>query len=189
MSKFDLSGETAGLIVIDLQEKLCAAMDRDQLARCARNVLVLLEAARQFEIPTLVSEQYPRGLGSTLPAVREALERIHPAPPTFEKVAFSCCGVPSFEKAVAHSHREKWILVGAECHVCVFQTARDLIARGCAVHVVADAVLSRSEMNWRLGLNLMSEMGAIVSNTETILFDLLKRAEGDHWKALSTLIK
>ncbi|HKE14448.1 MAG TPA: isochorismatase family protein [Kofleriaceae bacterium] len=189
-SEIALAADRAALLVVDVQDRLAAAMPPDDMARLTRNVGILVEAARRFSIPVVVSQQYPRGLGATIPGVEQALaglapERLH----RFDKVEFSACAAPGFA-AVEQSldGRDQWIVTGMECHICVYQTARALRGGGAAVHVVRDAVVSRTAENRATGLTLIERTGAVVTSTETVIFDLLQRAGSDDFKALSRLI-
>lgn len=180
-----LSTDRAALLVIDIQERLLAAMPDEVAPGVVRNVKILIEAAGRMGLPVVVSQQYPQGLGPTVAALEAAL------PPTahrFDKVEFSACTGAAQLRTGALAGRDQWIVTGMEAHVCVYQTVRDLVA-GSAVHVVADAVCSRSKQNWRAGLDLMERLGAIKTTTEICVFDLLGRAGTDHFKALSKAIK
>lgn len=171
------------LLVVDVQERLSTAMPADTLAGVVRNTVVLIETAREFSLPVLVSEQYPRGLGSTLPAVLAAL----PADSRpVEKLSFSCCGEPAFGPLLA---QYDVILCGMETHVCVLQTALDLLEQGRRVFVAADAVCSRSAANCQLGLDLMQQAGAVIGSAEIFAFGLLRAAGSDRFKRISKLVK
>lgn len=188
-----VSPRRAVLLVIDVQERLALAMPPEVRDRLERNVVVLVEAARRFAIPVMVTEQYPKGLGRTVPLVAAALDAegggaVH----RFDKLEFSACNDAAFAPlaaGLAAAGRDQWVVTGMECHVCVWQTVRGLRGRGAAVHVVADAVSSRTKANWRLGLELARRAGAEVTSTETVVFDLLGRAGTDDFKVLSKLIK
>ena len=189
LADLSLSPRRAVLLVVDIQERLLAAMPelvRDELVR---NTLTLLEAARRFALPVVVSEQYPRGLGPTTPRIAEAV----PADAhRFEKLEFSACANQAFAglaPGLAAAGRDQWIVVGMETHVCVWQSVRGLVGRDAAVHVVSDAVSSRTRENWQIGLDLARRAGAAVTSTETVVFDLLGKAGSDDFKALSKLIK
>jgi len=175
--------ERAALLVIDIQDRLAQAMIPEVRDRVERNVVILLEAARRFALPVVVSEQYPQGLGATTPRVLAALEAVPHQ--KVEKIEFSACAAPGFPVI----EREQWIVAGMETHVCVWQTVRDLKRRGAEVHVMSDAVCSRTEANKQIGLDLATRAGALVSSTEVVVFDLLHWASGDDFKALSKLIK
>jgi nicotinamidase-related amidase len=183
----------AALLIIDVQTKLCAAMQPAAVAACQRNLLVLVELARRLRLPLVVSEQYPKGLGPTVPELAAALEAAGPqgsAPIRFEKTAFACTEQEGFEAIRERVARPQWIVAGMESHVCVWQTVRGLLAApGTSVHVAADAVLSRDPANRQVGLELMARAGAVLSSTETVAFDTLVRAGGEDWKAISRLVR
>jgi nicotinamidase-related amidase len=185
-----LSPRRAALLVVDVQERLLVAMPASAADRMVRNTLVLLEAARRLRMPVVLTEQYPKGLGPTAAALGPALAAIDPELlHRFDKLDFSAAATPQFSELAPKLGRDQWLLVGMETHVCVLQTARGLRQRGAAVHVVSDAVCSRSKSNFRVGLDQMSAMGAILSSMETAVFDLLGRAGGDDFKALSAMLR
>jgi nicotinamidase-related amidase len=179
----------AALLIVDFQERLAAAMAPGEIAATERNILLLLEMARRLHLPVVVSEQYPRGLGPTVPALRAALEEPGLALEKVEKLEFGCADSPEFVEIQRRLGRDQWIVCGMEAHVCVYQTARGLVATGARVHVPADAVVSRAPTNARIGLELCSRAGAIVTCTETVVFDALRRAGSDEFRALSRLLK
>jgi nicotinamidase-related amidase len=148
----------------------------------------LLAAAARFTMPVAVSQQYPAGLGPTVPVIAEAVARLSPPALYFDKTAFSLSGEPLFERFL-DGGTNTLIATGMETHVCVFQTVRALCERGFSVHVPVDAVASRTEANRRVGLDLCARAGAVVTSTETLIFDLLERAGTDDFKALSKLVK
>lgn len=183
MGKYKLNREDAVLVIIDLQERLMKAMkDRE---RVYKNTNLLLSTVKEFNIPVVLSEQYPRGLGPTVAAIKENLPEGYIY---LEKQSFSLCGAGMFE-ILAKLQKKSVIVCGSETHVCVFQTVRDLVEAGYDVHLVRDAVCSRFEENYNNSLALMSELGAVVTNTETVVFDLLESAGTPQFKAISPLIK
>lgn len=180
----------AVLLIVDYQERLCAAMPGEIHAQGQRNVRILIDMARRLGVPVVVSQQYPKGLGPTIQAIEEALAQageVH----RFDKVEFSVCQAPEFANVtqVLGKERDQWIVTGMETHVCVYQSVRALVEEGASVHVPCDAVLSRTKANWRVGLGLIERAGGIITSTETVVFDALGRAGGDDFKALSQLIK
>lgn len=179
----------AALLVVDIQERLAVAMPPEDLWVCERNVGILLEMARRLGIPIVVSEQYPKGLGPTVKGVADAIaqagEKVH----RFEKVEFGCAEAPAFEPIWRELRRDQWIVCGMEAHVCVYQTARGLLERGATVQVPRDAVTSRTAENRQVGLALIERAGGVVTATETVVFDALRRAGTEDFKALSKLIK
>jgi nicotinamidase-related amidase len=181
-----LAREQSALVVIDVQERLFPAMDSDHREEVMRNLKVLAAAAQRLELPTLATEQYPKGLGHTLPEMKAALPAgLEP----IEKVAFSCWAVESFRSRLAASGKRQILLGGIEAHVCVLMSALDLLAAGYAVHVVADAVTSRTQANWRLAMDYLRQAGAVVTTTETALFQLLGQADSDAFRELARLIR
>jgi nicotinamidase-related amidase len=178
------------LLIVDAQERLLAAMPEGVSVKVVRNTRILVETAREFDLPVLVSEQYPKGLGPTCAEIVSAL----PAETTpIAKLAFSCCSEPAFGPflGVADAKYANYsvILGGAETHVCVLQTALDLLAQGRRVYVAADATCSRTKLNWRLGLDLMHQAGAIIGSTEIFAFGLLGGAGTEQFKRISGLVK
>ena len=189
MNPLALSPTDTGLILVDIQERLASSMPEAPLEKTLRNWAALAEIGARLHLPVAVSEQYPKGLGHTLPLLREVLGKTTPPPRFVDKLDFDGMRVPLFEQLVMSSGRRSWIVAGMETHVCVFQTVRGLRERGFHVHVITDAVLSRKKQDWRIGLSLMGQAGAVLTSTEAALFDLIGRAEGDHFKALSKLIR
>ena len=169
--------------MVDVQERLAAVMDQREkvLDNCRR----LIEGAQILDVPIAVTEQYPKGLGPTEEELRGALLSCEP----FEKITFSCCGEPSFTSALESLGRRTIILAGMETHVCVLQTALDLLRGGYGVHLVRDAVCSREKENWITGLEMMRDAGAVVTSTETVLFQLLVKAGTGEFKAVSKLVR
>lgn len=183
-----LSRTRAALLVIDIQDRLLPSMPESTATDMLRNARILIEAASQLGVPIVATQQYPRGLGPTTRPIEEALAEarlVH----RFDKLEFSAAAAPPFAQLAPALGRDQWIVCGMETHVCVYQTARDLVARGWDVHVCADAVCSRTGLNWELGLGLMKRAGAILTSTEASVFDLLHRAGSDEFRALSKLIK
>jgi nicotinamidase-related amidase len=183
-----LSRRRAALIVVDIQDRLLPAMPEAALADVMRNAQILIAAAAELGLPIVVSQQYPRGLGATARSIEDALARA-PAVHRFDKLEFSAAAAPAFAPLALGLGRDQWIVCGMESHVCVYQTARDLVARGWAVHVCADAVCSRTAANRELGLGLIARAGGIPTSTEASVFDLLGRAGSDEFRALSRVIK
>lgn len=175
------------LLVVDVQERLAAAMPGPTMDRLVANASILLDAARLLGVRVMASEQYPKGLGPMVAAIGAKLSIVGAAP--IEKLHFDACSEPRFALALATLAPRAVVVVGMEAHVCVFQTARELVRRGYATYVVADAVASRTEENRRLGLAMCERAGAYVAPTETIVFDWLGRAGSDAFKAVSKLVR
>jgi nicotinamidase-related amidase len=167
------------LLVVDVQEAFRPAV-RD-FERTARGIATLVQGARGLEIPVIATEQYPKGLGRTVPEVAEHLEGIEP----IEKLCFSAAAAAEFDL----EGRDQALLCGIESHVCVSQTAHDLVDRGVEVHVARDAVTSRTEENKELGLHKMETAGAVVTSVETALFELIGTAGTEEFKRVQRLIR
>jgi nicotinamidase-related amidase len=178
-----LQRDNTGLLVIDLQQPLLEVMWNQQ--ELIANVRRLAEGARILGVPVLVTEQNPEKLGPTAPGVAEAVEGLS----TLPKMAFSCCREERFMAALRALSRDAWLLCGVEAHVCVSQTAVDLLEHGYTVHVAADAVGSRVQANWEAGLERARRAGAIITTTEMALFELLERAGTDQFRAVQRLIR
>ena len=170
------------LVVIDVQGKLAQSMH--EKADLFENVAKLIKAAGVLEIPIIWTEQYPEGLGPTIPEIAELL----PGRP-ISKVAFSCCGEKRFVEAMEKLSRNQVLLCGIETHVCVYQTAIDLLISGYEIQVVADAVSSRTPGNKAVGLAKMVAAGAGTTSVETAIFELLQAAEGEKFKAILRIVK
>jgi len=167
------------LVVIDVQEAFRPAV-RD-FEGVARHAAMLVQGARALGVPVMATEQYPRGLGATVPEVAEHLDGAAP----LEKTVFSAAGAEGFDLG----GRDQALLCGIESHVCVSQTAHDLLARGVEVHVARDAVSSRTRENLELGLHKMEGAGAVITSVEAALFELLGEAGSDEFKAVQRLVK
>ncbi len=182
---FFLERDKVVLVVIDVQEKLCIAMDEVVLKQLVKNVGILLESAAELNIPVMVTEQYVKGLGATLPELKEKAALAS----YYEKMTFSCCGSVEFVDAIKSTGRTQVIITGMETHVCVLQTVIELRDAGLDVHVVKDAVMSRSKQNWQTAIQTMTLAGAIPTCTESALFQLLKVAGTEEFKKLSKLVR
>lgn len=183
-----LDPSTLALLIIDVQDRLAAAMPAEAAATVERNLVTLAAAAERFALPVIVSEQYPKGLGRTTPAVAGALEAVRGVC-FFEKIEFAACAAPAWAEAVGPNPRATYLVTGMETHVCVFQTVRALRAAEHEVIVLADAVASRTKRNWQIGLDLCRRTGALIATTEVVVFDLLGKAGTDDFKALSRLLR
>ncbi len=177
-------GRTA-LVVVDVQEKLAAAMPPNVAADVIRNIVTLVETAKEFDMPVLATEQYPKGLGVTVKEIQDVLPSYEP----IEKITFSCWRTLTFVKALEAASVQNVILAGMETHVCLLQTALDLLEQGYRVFVPADALSSRGKSNWRAGLRVMEQAGAVVGSTEMFLFQMLETAGTDRFKRLSRLVR
>lgn len=183
LEKFMLHREDSALLIIDIQERLAAAMSERE--KVVENNLHLIELAKMLDIPIILTEQYPKGLGPTVPEIKDAMSTYSP----IEKLTFNCCGEPDFLKKFEPLKRTKIIVTGMETHICVLQTCLGLLKADRAVHVVSDAICSRTKENWQVGLGIMQNAGAVVTGTETVLFQLLGVAGTEEFKAVSKRIK
>ncbi len=172
-------GDT-GLLVIDVQTKLMDKMaERDSVVA---NIARLVEGAKILGIPVQATEQYPKGIGPTVP---ELIDRLPNRP---EKLTFSCCGLPEVAEQFRSRGVHKILLAGIEAHVCVQQTALDLLAQGFRVYVAADAVASRKDLDRDLGLRRVERAGAVLTTTESALFEWTERAGTPEFKLISKLV-
>ena len=173
------------LIVIDVQEALASAMKEKIAGRIVRQTITLIEAAKILDLPTLVTEQYPKGLGPTLPVVRDALGDCYRP---LEKLSFSVMGEGHIADAVGKTRARHLILAGMETHVCVLQSALDLRDAGFFPLVAVDAVSSRTKLDWETGIQSMRDAGVGIGTVEQFLFLLLERAGTDKFKEISQLL-
>lgn len=184
--RFALDREDAVVLIVDIQERLGSAMVPETLERVVRNARLLVEGAKVLGLPVLVTEQYPKGLGPTVSALKDAFP-VGTEP--VAKVAFSCGAVKEVAQRLQELGRRQVIVAGVETHICVFQTVRDLLGGPYQPFVARDAVCSRTDENHQTGLSLMREVGATISSTESILFDLLGAAGTAEFKQLAPLLK
>jgi nicotinamidase-related amidase len=183
MDKFLLDKENTALLIIDIQERLAAVMKMKDAV--VTNCLHLIELAKMLNIPVLLTEQYPKGLGQTVEEIRKALPAYKPV----EKLTFSCCDEPAFLSEIKRLDKKNLILTGMETHICVLQTCIGLLRNGFNVHLVRDAVCSRNKENWKIASQFMRDAGAVITCTETVLFQLLKIAGTEEFKAIAKRIK
>ncbi len=171
-------------VIIDVQGRLATVMPTDAMQTLIQNCGILVQVAGILSVPMIVTEQYPQGLGHTVPELSAFLTTTHPV----EKITFSCLAEPRFNRQLTRD-RSQIILAGMESHICVLQTALDLIAAGKQVFVVEDAVISRNPANKANALARMRDAGCIITNTESVVFEWLGAAEGDVFKTVSKLIR
>lgn len=182
MSDWRLTPQNTALVVIDVQEKLMNVMPRR--AELIGAIQRLMGAARVLNLPTLVTAQYIKGLGPVCPEIMEATPGIQP----IEKTAFSCCGSEEFMRAVKDLRRQRLLLCGIEAHVCVQQTAIDLM-KDYFVYVAADAVCSRHEIDYPVAIERMRDCGAVITTVESAVFELLREAGTEQFKQILPLFK
>lgn len=180
-----LQAEQCVLLVVDIQEKLLPPIfDKERLVR---NSQLLIRLARILNIPAIATTQYAKGLGSTIPEIASLL----PGAEAIDKLEFSCFGSDAFCSQMKRlpGNRNTVLLCGMEGHICVTQTALAALREGYLVHVASDAVSSRSEWNWKIGLERMKAAGAIISSTEMMIYELLRRSGGAAFKELLPHLK
>jgi nicotinamidase-related amidase len=171
------------LLLIDFQERLFPVMhDKEKLLK---NVIKLIKGAKVLEIPIVLTEQYPKGLGPTIPEIKELIPEIKPV----EKVCFSCTDEAAFNQALEGLKRKQVLIAGIEAHICVYQTAMALGRLGYEVQPVGDCVASRDPENRLAALFKMGAAGVSLTTTEMALFELLKVAQGDKFKQISAIVK
>ncbi len=178
-----INRRNAALLVVDIQQKLLPAIWENE--RVLQNSLKLLRGAEILRLPVIATEQYPKGLGPTVPEIASAIPHFAP----LQKLAFSACGAEEWSAAVRSRGIADLILCGIEAHVCVAQSCLDLLDAGHRVFVAADATSSRAAENHRLGVERMRQAGAIIVSTEMILFELLEKAGSEEFKKLLGIVK
>jgi nicotinamidase-related amidase len=171
------------LVLIDVQERLFPLVHENQ--RVLERIDLLLSAAKLLNVPLLLTEQYPRGLGNTLEAVRCILPEVEP----LVKIDFSCVSAPGFKERLSSLRRDQILLAGIEAHICVAQTALDLAAAGGKVFVAADAVSSRRASDLQFALQRMDRSGLVITTSEAVVFEWLRRAGTEEFKSLQPKIK
>lgn len=174
--------DSSCLVVVDMQDKITAAMPHKVVHRMERNITMLMEAANDLNIPTVATLQYPQGLGQMLPSVKEKLPQ---SATTVEKTRFSCCGVPEFDKFIKAANRPQVVLAGIELHICVTQTAIDLQAAGYQPWVVVDAAGSRQRDSYDYSMMRLRSCGICLTETEAVLFEWLRDASHPKFKDVS----
>ena len=178
-----LSRTNAVLIIIDIQGNLAQAMyDKENLFA---NSVKLIQGIKALNLPIIVTEQIPQKLGQTIPQIAAQLEGIN----HIAKETFSCWDDQNFIKQLKALNRKHIIIAGIECHVCVYQTALDLISNGYTVHLVSDAVSSRTLENSQIGIDAMKSAGAHITSTEMVLFELLRTAADPKFKEIFKIVK
>ncbi len=171
------------LMMVDVQERLLPAIAHK--AAVEKNSAILLQAARQMQVPAVVSQQYPKGLGQTVPSLAQFV----PEGSTFDKVEFSCARDPALMNHIAGLGRTQAVLCGVEAHICVLQTALDLKDRGYEVFVAVDAIGSRADLSVDVARARMAAAGVSLVTSEMVVFEMMRTAASPQFKALSKLIQ
>ena len=183
MSDWRLTADNALLVIVDVQEKLMAVMPRRD--ETVAGVKKMATVCRILGVPIVITTQYAKAIGQTLPEVAEAAGNPEPA----DKITFSCCGNESFQHALRKHRRSRIILCGVETHVCVQQTVIDLLAAGNSVYVCADAICSRRDSDQEVAIERMRDCGAVITTVESAAFEMLRQAGTDAFKACLPLFK
>jgi nicotinamidase-related amidase len=182
MSSQRFSKEAGAVLIVDVQERLAAAMDPKRMERLLNRTIAAIEGAKALGLPIAVTEQYPKGLGPTMKALSERIPGFAP----IEKLEFSAW-LPQVKERF--TGRPNVLVLGMETHVCVFQTVRAIADAGFAPHLATDAVASRTDEDREIGLSLCKDAGARLTTVEAVLFDALGKAGGPEFKAVSAAVK
>jgi nicotinamidase-related amidase len=153
--------------------------------RITNNIKKLILSFSILNLPIIITEQYPKGLGHLIPLLRETIGKYGP----IEKITFSCFGEDSFVDELKRLKAKSLIITGMETHICILQTALDALQQGYKVHLPEDAVCSQRKSDWQVGIEKMQRAGVIITSTETVIFELLERAGTPEFKAISKIIK
>jgi len=172
-----------GILVIDYQTRLGDAMPQDVFLENARNTCNIIRLAAHIGLPIVGTEQYPKGLGTTVDTIRTLI------PDPLPKTTFSAYRDESIAHRIQLHKRAQWIVMGMETHICVYQTVRDLVGAGMTVWVPGNTVVSRKKSDWKAGVQLIASIGGQITSAEAVLFDLLKEGRGDAFKMVSRLIR
>lgn len=180
-----LEAEQCALVVVDIQEKLLPPIFNKEAL--VKNSQLLIRLAKILDLPIMVTTQYSKGLGATVPEIASLLEGVT----AFDKLEFSCFGSDQFRSRLKAlpGNRNTVLLCGMEAHICVMQTALGALNEGYLVHVASDAVGSRAEWNWKIGLDRMISAGAVISSTEMMMYELLRCSGTPQFKELLQYLK
>ncbi len=178
-----LTKEKSALVIVDVQEKLLPYVVNKE--RVVDNIQMLIKFADIMSIPIILTEHYPKGLGKTVPEIAEVLKNHTP----FTKVIFSCCGAEGFISGLRELGVSRIMIAGIESHICVEQTTLDLMYSGFEVHVIADAISSRTTENKNIGIEKMRQFKAVISSTEMAMYEIMERADTKEFKEVLKLVK
>lgn len=178
-----LTKENTALVVVDVQDKLLPyVIGKDEVLS---NIQMLIKFAHIMDIPVILTEHYPKGLGVTVPEIKEVLSEYEPK----EKVIFSCWGSMDFTEKLKELGVKRLMIAGIESHICVQQTTLDAINSGYEVHVISDAVSSRNQRNLEIGLEKMRQFNAVISSTEMAMYEIMERADTKEFKEVLKLVR
>jgi nicotinamidase-related amidase len=184
LGKFKLEADKAVLIVIDVQARLVPSMPQDVYLRLRDTISMLVNGVGLLGVPVVTTEQYPQGIGHTVPELADACKEA-----LIEKVSFGCCGEPDFLAALKKLGRSQVIITGMEAHVCVYQTVLGLLEEGYNVHLVRDAICSRNKIDYLTAVAGADKAGAVVTSAETVLFQMMQKSTHEQFRAVSKLVK
>ncbi len=184
--RFYIDKEDTVYLLVDVQTQLFSVMSETDRQEVEKNTSILISGMKELDVPVVVTEQYTKGLGLTIGSLQQGLGELYQP---VEKLAFSCWGEEPIRKKIESTGKKHVIISGIETHVCILQTVLDLLANGYIVHVVADAICSRYSSDRERALSMMEQMGAVITSTEIVLFQMLKVAGGPQFKAVSKLVK
>lgn len=176
--------DASQLLIVDMQTKLSLAMQPEAMQAAIKQAQVLAQASQHLAVPVLFTEQYPQGLGHTLPEILQ----LAPQAPVVEKTAFSACAAPKCNAKLSRD-KSQVILVGMEAHICVLQTAFDLLEQHKQVFIVEDAIISRAPANRANAIARMREAGCIITNTESVVFEWIGNAQHPAFKEIAKLVR
>ena len=186
MDKFKIQAADSVFLLIDFQSNLAVAMQKGVYGNCENNVKLIVTSCETMKVPVIVTEQYSKGLGNTMEPVKAVLKEQYKP---IDKLSFSCWGDPVFQSTFPKLNKKYVMVAGIESHVCVLQSAIDLLAQGYYVHVIGDAICSRYKTDWKNALKYMRDAGAVITTTEIVVFQLLQRAGIPEFKVISPLFK
>lgn len=178
-----LSPDSTALLIIDIQERILNVMQHPEMVLA--NTIKLIRGSKVLELPVFFTEQYPKGLGSTVSQIADELAGLSP----IQKMSFSCFGADNLFKEIKNKNISQIVIAGIESHVCVQQTVLDLLANNIQVNVAADAVSSRKEIDYKTAIERMRSNGAEITTTEAVLFELLNVCGTNQFKAISKIVK
>ncbi len=185
IEQYFINSENSMLVIIDMQEKLIKVMEKEIIDKVIKNIIALIEVSKILNIPIILTEQYPKGLGPTIEEIKTVLPSYNP----IEKITFSAFGEEKFIQVLKEKKREKILLTGIETHVCIWQTSLDFIMSNYTVFLPKDAVCSRKKLDWETGIDLIKSAGGIITTTETVIFQILKKAGTQEFKKIINFIK
>ena len=178
-----LECDKVALLVIDIQSKLLSVVYDSELL--VGNIRKMIQGVQVLDIPVVLTEQYPKGIGYTVGEIKEVIEIYSP----IEKRSFSCCGDANFNKNLSCLNRKQILVCGIEAHVCVYQTCLDLLDAGYEVHLLTDAISSRKKENCDLAISKLQHIGINLTSVEMALFEILQDSNSDEFKKISRIIK